>query len=180
MEDMDIGGATEKASATSLLEAAEQRRAARERNLFLDVPSWNGDLIAEYRIIPAKEMTAIAERVARQIRNNNVDPSVGDIELIVHANVGLYMRDPESGDRVPIEDDIGHVGYNRIAIELGKEDEIKSNADAVRYLTAERTDDGGWEENITAINRHAGRIQQWMNDPSRRTVDLGELLAGLV
>lgn len=179
MEDMNIGAAAEQASATSLLKAAEARRAQRETNLFLDIPSWDGDMIGEYRLIPSKEMSKIAESVARKFKQNGNDPAVGDIAVIMHACVGLHMRDPETGKRVPIEDDLGIVGFNRIATVLGKEDDIKSNSDAVRYLTAERADDGSWEENITAINHHAQRIQRWMRDPSKRTVDIEDLLSEL-
>ena len=179
MQDMNLGGASEMAKATSLLQAAEERRAKRETNLFLDVPSWDGDLVAEYKIIPPKEMTLIAERVARKFKQNSNDATIGDIELIIHSCVGLHMLDPDTGKRVAIEDEFGIVGYDRIASVLGKEDEVKSNADAVRYLTAERAEDGSWEENVTAINQHAQRIQRWMRDPSKRTVDLQELLSEL-
>ncbi|HEY7414424.1 MAG TPA: hypothetical protein VH593_04470, partial [Ktedonobacteraceae bacterium] len=85
-------------------------------------------------------------------------------------------KDPETGERVPIEDEYGHVGYNRIAAVLGKEDELQSNSDVVRYLMSERNDDGSWTENIAAISIHANAISRWMRDPSKRGVDLDDLL----
>lgn len=181
MEDLDIGAATENARGASLLKSAEQRRAQREKHLFLDIPSWDGDLIGEYALIEKENMVRIAERMARKMRQDGADATIGDIELIVQACVGLHARDPQTGDRVPIEDEFGIVKFDRIASVLGVEDQIKSNADAVRYLTAERSDDDDddWTENVTAINRHAAQISRWMRDPSRRSVDLEALLSEL-
>jgi hypothetical protein len=161
----------------SLLQEAEKRRAEREDSLFLDVPTWGGDLICEYRVVPPNDLRRIAESAMRNARNGNQEePATNDIRLIVAASVGLYMKDPESGDRVPVEDEMGHVGYDRIAILLGKDDELHSNADVVRYLMSARNDDGTWTENITAISLHANTISNWMRDPSKRGVDLDELL----
>lgn len=175
---MNLGGTAEAASATSLLKAAEARRAAREAHLFLDIPGWDGDMIGEYRIIPAKEMTVIAEGVARKFKANGSDPLIGDLEVIIHSCVGLHVNDPETGKRVPIEDEFGHVGYGRIADVLGRDD-ITSNADAVKYLTGTRNEDGSWETNVTAVNQHAQRIQRWMRDPSKRTVNIEDILSEL-
>jgi hypothetical protein len=171
-----IGTAVNGARGLSLLKEAEKRREERERSLFLDIPSWEGDLIGEYRIVPSTELTRIAERQVRRARQGQVDAVKNDIDIITAANIGLYMRDPESGDRVPIEDDYGLVGFDRIATVLGKEEEIKSQADAVRYLTAERKDDGSWEENAVAIGLHAQSVSRWMRDPSKRALDLEEIL----
>jgi hypothetical protein len=99
--------------------------------------------------------------------------------VIVAASVGLYMRDPDTRERVAIDDEYGHVGYDRIAKMLGKDDELRSNADAVRYLMSERDEDGGWVENNMAISLHANAIGRWMRDPSKRGVDLDELLGEL-
>jgi len=177
------GTALTKARSQSLLAQAEERRAAREAHLFLEVPTWNGDLVAEYKVLGRQELIRMAERAARRFRNganqNSETTSSNDIDLIVAANVGLHMVDPESGERVPIEDEFGPVGYGRVAKVLDKEDVIKSNADAVRYLMSERTDDGGIEENVMAIGIHANAISKWMRDPSKHGVDLEELLGEL-
>jgi hypothetical protein len=170
-----------KAPSLTILQDAVDRRAKREHNLFLDVPSWDGDLIAEYRVPDPEELKQLAERVMRRARNGDeIKSGTADIDLIVAAHVGLYVINPESGDRVAIEDEFGHVGYNRIAKVLGKEDEIKSNADAVRYLMAERGDkDGTWVENVVAMSMHANSIQRWMRDTSKRASRIEEVLGEL-
>lgn len=178
-----IGTALGNAQSLSLLKDAQRKRQARGHTLFLDVPSWDGDLICEYRVVDPDELRKVAERAFRRSRSNGQSPQAaeGDIDLIVTASVGLYAKDPETGKRVAIEDEFGHVGYNRIAKLLGKEDEIKSNSDAVRYLTGERSDDDeeGWVENVVAISLHSNAISNWMKDPSKQAVDLEALLGEL-
>jgi hypothetical protein len=174
-----IDTALGSAQGLSLLKDAQKKRQARARTLFLDVPSWDGDLIAEYQVVHPDKLRAVAERAMRRARTNNgngTPTGSNDIDMIITASVGLYAKNPETGERVPIEDEFGHVGYDRIAKLLGKDDEIKSNSDAVRYLMAERDDEGGWVENVVAMSLHADAISKWMKDPSKHGVDLETLL----
>lgn len=175
----EVGSATEGARSLSILQQAEQRRAQRENNLFLDVPSWNGDLVCEYRVLSKKELVNLAEQQSRLARANNWGQLDADVEFILRAAVGLWLLDPESGDRIKVEDDIGHVSYDRIATVLNVDDEIKTQKEAVKYLMAQRAPDGGWQENATAVALHAQALSRWMKDPSKRTMDLEELLGEL-
>lgn len=171
-----IGGSVEAARGLSLLQEAEQRRAKRQHHLFLDIPTWDGDLVAEYRVVGKPELKVMAERALRRQRNGaESDPAQNDIDLILTACVGLHAFDRETGERVPIEDEAGHVGYDRITAILGR-DEITTAADAVRYLMADRDDEGGWVENVVAISMHGDRIGRWMRDTSRKGGPLEELL----
>lgn len=176
-----IGTALGEAQSLSLLQDAQKRRQEREHTLFLDVPSWNGDLVAEYRVVPPKALKQVAEAAMRRTRNNGEpEPAANDVAMIAAACVGLYMKHPETGERVAIEDEFGHVGFDRIAKMLGKEEELSSQAQVVRYLMAERGDnDGEWVENVMAMSLHANAIGRWMKDPSRQGVDLEELLGEL-
>lgn len=172
--------AIESARGLSLLKDAQKRRSEREANLFMAVPSWSGDLVAEYRVLGDKELDKIADSANKTLTNGKMKTLPLDISLISAACVGLHMVDPESGDRVKIEDDNGHVGYNRIAIVLGREDVIKSNSDAIRYLMGERADnEDGWTDNPTAISSHAQTIARWMRDPTKRSSLMEELLGEL-
>jgi hypothetical protein len=175
-----VGTALQNAQGLSLLKEAEKRRQEREHTLFLDVPSWDGDLIAEYRVVPPDDIRRIAEAALRRSRNGNrSEVASNDVLVIATACVGLYVKNPENDERVPIEDDFGHVRYDRIAHVLGKQDEIKSSSEAIRYLMGERTKEGGWTENIMAISIHANAIGKWMRDPSRSDVDLDDILGEL-
>ena len=181
------GEASELARGKSLLEQARAKRSKRESHLFIDVPSWDGDLVAEYRVLGSKELEVIAENAGRRIRSGEHDPVHSELDLIAKANVGLYTIDPESGDRVSLEDEHGLVGYNRIAQMLGidNDPEIKPKVDsvvkAIKYLTGERKEDGEpgeWQENPTAITQHANRIGRWMRDPSKSGVNILEEILG--
>lgn len=171
------GESPQLARSLSLLEQARQRRSEREAHLFVDVPSWDGDLVAEYRILSPKELDIVAENAARKIRQGAKDTIHADLDVIAKANVALHMVDPESGDRVPLEDEHGVVGYDRAAHVLGMEEELNSVVKTIEYLMAERKDDGsGWQVNSTAISMHANRIARWLRDPSKGGKTLEEIL----
>lgn len=174
-----IGTSLDSAQSLTLLQEAQKKRQARERTLFLDVPSWNGDLIAEYRVVPPEDLKRIAEGALRRARNGSPEPAENDVSMIVAACVGLYMKNPEDGQRVALEDEFGIVKFNRIAHMLGKDDEIKDNRTAVRYLMSERDENGGWTPNVLAISLHANAIAKWTKDPSKRDIDVDELLGEL-
>lgn len=172
-----IDQSADEARGLSLLRQAERKRNQRATSLFLDIPTWDGMLIGEYRVQDPEKLRKMAQTVMRNARNGSTaEPGTNDISLIVTSCVGLYARDPDGGDRVPIEDEYGHVGYDRICAVLGR-DEITSNREAVKYLMGERDEDGdGWVHNVVAVSIHADRISKWMRDPSKSGVDIEELL----
>jgi hypothetical protein len=167
-------------AASTLLQKAQERRQKRESTLFLDVPTWDGDLIAEYRILGPDEMKAFSTKALARARNG-AEPGANDMALIAAMCVGLYVMDPDTSKREPITDEFGHVGYNRIASFLGKEHVIDSQAEAIKYLMSERdkNDPDKYVVNLIAINLHAASIQRWMRDTSKRSVDLEALLGEL-
>jgi hypothetical protein len=174
-----IDKSLDNARGISILKQAARKRDERENTLFLDVPTWDGDLVCEYRVVDSTELGRVAEAAVRRMRQNGkVEPAANDIALIVAASVGLWAVDPDSGERVQIEDQFGHVGYDRIHNVLGRDD-IHSNADAVKYLMGDKNDDGTWTVNVIAITMHAQKIQQWMRDPSKRSIGMEELLGEL-
>lgn len=170
----------EVSGAASLLQKAQERRQKREAHLFLDVPTWGGDLIAEYRILNPDEMKRVATTA---LANNNgvKEPGANDIALINAMCVGLHVWDSEKEERVPITDEFGHVNYGRIANFLGKSHVIKNSADAVKYVMSERDPDNpdNYIVNLVAISLHAAEIQRWVRDPSKRRVNLEALLGEL-
>ena len=170
----------ETSSAVNILQKAQERRQKRETHLFLDVPTWDGDLVAEYRILDPDEMKAMAEKSIARARNG-AEPGANDIALIMATHVGLHVLDRETGERVAITDDFGHVGYGRIAKFLGKELVLRNTVDSIKYLMSERDPDNSdsYIVNLIAISLHSQSIQRWMRDPSKRTLDLEDLLGEL-
>jgi hypothetical protein len=167
-------------AANTLLQKAQERRQKRESTLFLDVPTWDGDLIAEYAILDPDAMKAFASQAAANARNG-AEPGSNDMLLIARMCVGLHVWDGEANKRVSIIDEFGHVGYDRIAKFLGKDHILTSQAEAIKYVMSERdkNDPDKYVVNLIAINLHAASIQKWMRDTSKRSVNLEELLGEL-
>lgn len=167
------GPAAEEARGISLLRSAAQRRERSGDTLFLDVPTWSGDLIAEYKVIERQRLEQLISRIQRESRNGNSTSTrtAADIDLLVEANVGLYAFDVEAsladdgGDdgrgRVPIEDGSGVVTFGRIGPVLGKE--FRSAREAVLYLM---------KNNGLAVTAHAVVVARWMRDPSKTAQQL--------
>src|SRR4051794_41973733 len=108
----ELGKSLDSAQGLTLLKEAQQRRQARERTLFLDVPSWDGDLVCEYRVMDPEDLRKIAERQMRRARNNGskLDPIANDIALIVAAAAGLYGKQHKNGGRVANKGEVGPAG----------------------------------------------------------------------
>jgi hypothetical protein len=172
------------AQSLTLLRKSAERRRKREAHLFLDVPSWDGDLVAEYRVLPPDQLKAMIVRMASKVQKgiqnqNGTQIGDGDIQLIASACVGLSIRDPESGDRVEITDEFGRVGFDRIGTFLQAPDEIQGQAEMIKYVMSEKEEDGTWTPNVIAIGIHANAVAKWMQDPSKRTVDMEGVLGEL-
>jgi hypothetical protein len=165
--------AAEEARGTSLLREAERRREQASANLFIEVPSWGGDLIAEYRVVERQRLEQLITKIQREQRNgsNSGQRTAADIDLLVEANVGLYAfdadaaaaADDEAAGRVPIADEMGTVTYGRIGPVLGRE--FRSVREAVLYLM---------KDNGVAISAHASVVARWMRDPSKTAATLME------
>jgi hypothetical protein len=176
--DIDQPVIEETSQAVNLLQKAQERRQKRETHLYLDVPTWDGDLIAEYRILDPDEMRLVADATAARIRQGNAEPGSNDMGLLNAMCVGLHVFDREDNKRVPILDEFGIVNYTRIAKFLGKDHILKTANDAIKYLMSERDpdDEDKYIVNLVAISLHANSVQRWMRDTSKRTVDLEALL----
>jgi hypothetical protein len=166
----DTTSAAEEARGISLLRAAAKRREDTGDTLFLDVPTWGGDLVAEYRVIDRQRLETLITRIQREGRNGNSSSArtAADIDLLVEAQVGLYAFDAESSlggsddqGRVPIADEAGTVTYGRIGPILNKE--FRSVREAVLYLM---------KDNGLAISAHAVVVARWMRDPSKTAEQL--------
>src|SRR5688500_18010026 len=107
--------AAEEAKGISLLRKAAARREERVHALFLDVPSWDGDIIAEYQVVNRPRLETMARKISAESKGGNESSlrTAADIDFIVEACVGLYAYNPEGDSqedrRVVIEDDLGKV-----------------------------------------------------------------------
>jgi hypothetical protein len=173
--------AVEEAKGISLLREAEQRRDEASDSLFLDVPSWGGDLVAEYRMVDRGRLEKMARRIMQEARNGNQSTArtAADIDLILAANVGLYARDPDGdpdaqdGGRVPLLFDGSPSVYGNINEILHKDKYVNSARSAVMYLFAKPAEkDGPPGDAGVPISAHALTIARWMRDPSKTPAEL--------
>jgi hypothetical protein len=162
-EELDVpeGPAVEEARGISLLHSAERQRDQQAGTLFLDVPTWGGKLVAEYRVVDRPRLNALAQKIQQMRRDGNETSAMtaADIDLLLEANVGLYAFDVEAEEgkqRVPINDERGIVTYRRIGPVLGKD--FRTARESVLYMM---------KDNAVAISAHAMKIARWMEDPSK-------------
>jgi hypothetical protein len=163
IEGSAADSAAEEAKGISLLRQAEKRREQQADTLFLEVPTWGGDLIAEYKVIDRTRLDTLVRKMQQQARGGNAGnaATMADINLLLEANVGIYAYDADGGDseedcREPIMDDHGTVTYDRIGRVLGKD--FRAAREAVLYLM---------KNNPIAISTHAMNVARWMRDPSK-------------
>jgi len=169
--------AAEEAKGISLLRAAAERREKRVHNLFLDVPSWDGDLIAEYAVAGRPKLEAMARKIMAESKGGANEANLrtaADIDFIVEACVGLHALDPEGATeeerRVPIEDDLGKVPYNRfgdILVRIAGEGRTVSHVPRTARETVLKMFAKDNEDPSVPISAHAMVIARWMRDPSK-------------
>lgn len=173
--------ATEEAKGISLLRGAAERRENRVHNLFLDVPSWDGDVIAEYSVVNRPKLESMARKISAESKGGNESSlrTAADIDFILEACVGLYAYDPEGeteeSRRVPIMDDLGKVPYNRfgdILVKIAGEGRTvkaapRSAREVVLKMFAKDQEDPS-----VPISAHAMIIARWMRDPSKPMTSL--------
>lgn len=128
----------------------------------LPIPTWDGDLIAEYRVLPRKLVETLGKKSGKGDMR-------ADMDFIARACVGIYAKHPETAQLIPIRvggdnasPEAPLVRYTEdLAKALGK-DNLNDPYKIVRYM---------FKNNEVAIGTHAARIFNWMTDPSAE-VDL--------
>lgn len=176
--------AVEEAKGVSLLRKAAERREKRVHAAFIDVPSWDGDLIAEYQVVNRGKLETMARKISAESKGGNESSlrTAADIDFIVEACVGLYAYDPEGDSeearRVAITDDLGKVPYTRfgdILVRIAGEGRTVTHAPRTAREVVLKTFAKDNEDPAVPISAHAMMIARWMRDPSKAptTLDLG-------
>lgn len=160
------GAALEEAADTSWIAQVKRERDARVEveTLKLGMPTWgtddNPDLVIEFKVIPRPELEDFQRKSQRQIRKRKGASDV-DIQFIAKACVGVYIRNPESGELVHMVDE------NDRAIRLDKrlarlldlpEDGAGANSQTlILYLS---------KDNGIALGNLAIKVARWMTNTS--------------
>jgi hypothetical protein len=154
----------EAAESRSLLDRLKKRRDERPDILTLDIPSWDGELKADYQLVTRSDL----EQMARKVRQRaQVSEKVGDdqnsglradIDFLVKACVRVHAHDSETSEEMEVG-----TGYNAgVAAALGNPEGTDNTTGLVLYL---------FKNNGIAVSAHALKIARWMQDTSKSVED---------
>jgi len=165
--------AAEEARGISLLRQAAKRRDEDKGILYLDVPTWGGDLQGAYNVVDRSRLEVLIRKAQNLSRNGDATNARtrADIDVILEANVGMYSLDPdapgeEEERRVAIEDEFGVVTWDRfgdILRRIRPEEAPPASAKNSKYAVVL----AAMRNNGVAVSAHALYIARWMRDPSK-------------
>lgn len=138
----------------SRLEEIKARRERLRANLYvdLDLPSWQGDVAARYRVLRKAERDAL-----QKVRFD--DQTKASLAMMCKACIGLYVDDGE-GNLKPILEPDGTVARFTIAAADALDVELPpeaTNHDICRLLC---------DDNPAGIEAHANTLGAWMLNPT--------------
>jgi hypothetical protein len=135
-------------------------QAREETTVDLDIPGYDGELVARYRgLDPVKEGEKIARRVERQFKSEAQRGVYTLVDALVTACEGIFVRNVD-GELEPLDPDgLGPCCYDeRLAEFLGIDISHGANTDGA----ARRCLLGVFAGNKVAIAVHGQRWQRWM------------------
>lgn len=164
--DPDATAADVAGGGGSVLDRIKKRRTNTVDTLWIDVPSWGGDLKAEYKVLDPDEIQKMIRRVqARQRKGEGQKyDSTPDIDFLVKACIGVKAVDLETD-----EEQVLTSGFTMDLVGMldpKDEDEnpitIKDPRGLVAYLV---------KYNGIALAAHAQKIARWMQDTAKSVED---------
>lgn len=159
--DIEPGAdAADAAAGKSILDKISARRdeRLREEVLTLDIPSWDGELRAKYRVVDRVELEAMIRKIRQRSRQpgSGDQASDADADFLVKACVGVVAYDSDTDDTARVSD-----GYDKTLAEmLGLPTERAR--ELVVYL---------FKGNGIALAAHAMKVAKWMQDTSKPVDD---------
>lgn len=161
-EELHIEPGTEAAEiaadSKSLLDRIKAARDEREDVLTIDIPSWDGDLQAKYRVVHRQEIEKMVRRIRSRASGNGDSGSAADVDFLINACVGIQAYDSETDVTRPLTS-----GYtSELASMLGNPDGTETPKQLVAYL---------FKGNTIAIGAHAIKVARWMQDTTKPIED---------
>lgn len=150
----------------SLLDQIRQRRDERvaDESLVLPIPTWDGELLARYRVVDRKVIQGLARGVQKRSRRRGGDADDGgeaDADFLIRACVEIIAHDNET----EVEETIAE-GYNQeLAEALGINPGPSPARGVLFYL---------FKDNGIAVGAHAQKVAEWMTDTSKEVA--GDLM----
>ncbi len=164
--DPDATAADVAGGGGSVLDRVKRRRTNKADTLWIDIPSWGGDMKAEYQVLDPDEVQKMIRRVqARQRKGGDQRyDSTPDLDFLVKACIGVKAVDAETE-----EEQVLASGYEMKLVEmLDPQDEdgnpitIRDQRGLVAYLV---------KHNGIALAAHAQKIARWMQDTAKPVED---------
>jgi hypothetical protein len=146
----------------SILQRAQEERdeKLRQLTLKLDIPSWDGVFVAEYKLLPRNLVESMQQR-SRSKKDIN-----SEMDMIARACVNIWVRDPDSGRLIELDED-KPVRYTVDLLKvLGKTKLLEGKkSEKEPYITIRHMFAG----NELSIGAHAFQLITWMADPTSYT-----------
>jgi hypothetical protein len=159
--ELDIEPGTDAAEVAadsrSLLDRIKSRRDEREDVLTIDIPSWDGDLQAKYRVVDRAEIEKMVRRIRIRSTGNGNTGSQADTDFLINACVGVIAVDDETNVERPLTS-----GYTMELAEMLGRPEITTPRELVAYL---------FKGNTIALGAHAIKVARWMQDTTKPVED---------
>lgn len=158
------------AGSDSLLERITKKRAQLEDVLTIDIPSWDGDLRAKYKLQDRREIEKMVRRIRARATKETMDQEGinADLDFLIKACVGVVAYDVEEDQEVPLTNgytmelvDILKPVYPKNHPKEGEPVEINGQRELVAYML-------GW--NNIALATHGQAVARWMQDTSKKPV----------
>lgn len=169
---LEEGSAVEiAADAVSILDRAKKERDDRGDTIEIDIPSWDGDLKAEYKLLDRSEIEKMLRRVrGRTSRGDTSAGTEADLDFLNKACVKLLAYDRDTDTTVTVSDGfdpdvivpILQPMYPKSHPMAGQPVPIKDHRQLISYLI-------GW--NNIALAAHCQKLARWMQDTSKGTED---------
>ena len=158
----------EEAGAQNLMETLRARReqALEDKEYDLEIPGYNGDLVARYRHLSGKEADQIGTRVMNQTKQRTERTVHMAMDTMIAACTGMYAR--IGAELVPIDP-------NGDGIPCGYDEELAQFM-GFEATTAREVVRGVFVGNEMAIGAHSMQLQRWMSGDRRTMAEefLGE------
>lgn len=155
IEDLVSGGNPLEVP-SRLQQLKERRERLLDATLMVEVPSWQGDLLGEFRVLGESERAKIERR---QQQRGNDKPHLLFVDLIATACVRLHLRN-EEGTPEPLRHAGQDVRFDDTLAALMGWDDCRTEADIVMHC---------FGHNTVALRAMSERIAGWMQDPRPAT-----------
>ncbi len=147
------GSAVEQFADGGVRSQLDELRAQRDReiealDLKLEIPSWNGKLLAAYRVLGKKERHDLQRR-ARARGGSDDALTESRVDLLATACTGVFLR-AEDGSLTRVS-----AGYDHELAAMVDQAGV-SQGDLVRHMLG---------HNTIALDAHGERVAGWMTDP---------------